>query len=196
MISHRIEPGQTRALPIRTDTAPIHNLGVVATSLHGTMYALSSVRLKGRKPLHCRRSASRVGSRCMAPDLSQCPHWRPRPLTEQVQRTAALRPKCRVLHSDLMAGMGSKWAFAARRMDVGSWHSAAIGAGRTECQKGLEAEVRCGIHQCRHLAQSTRSVAHGPRPDIHRIADISAAMSGQRARPTLWINLIRLSASH
>jgi hypothetical protein len=33
-----------------------------AMSPYGTMYALSSVRLKGRKPPHCRRSASKVGS--------------------------------------------------------------------------------------------------------------------------------------
>jgi hypothetical protein len=38
-------------------------------SVPGTMYALSSVRLKGRKLPHCRRSASTVGSRCMAPGL-------------------------------------------------------------------------------------------------------------------------------
>jgi hypothetical protein len=48
----------------------------------------------------------------------------------------------------------------------------------TKVAFGLEAEVRCGIHQCHLLAQSTRSAPTDCRDGIRRIADLGPRASG------------------
>jgi len=105
-----------------------------AMSVLGTKYALNSVCLKGRKLPHCRRSASRavhgVWRRTLY--MSQCPHWWIRSLSEQVQRTAALRPSGRNVLGAALVTMGSKRKFAAASTNVGIWHIAEVGAVCTE----------------------------------------------------------------
>ena len=71
--------------------------------------------------------------------------------------------------------MGSEIRVARAYRASGLPHIAAIRTPRSTSQFGLEAEVRCSIHQCRHLARSRRSVARGRRSEIHRIADVQVA---------------------
>ncbi len=61
---------------------------------------------------------------------------------------------------------------------LGCSPSVTVGSGRSECQKGLEAGLRCGLHQCRPLAQSTRSAPTNCRNAIRWIADRYALASG------------------